>query len=161
MHPFCLCNRLLFGIPFAILLAGATLTVMSALLSLGANQAKKVVKKSSLECGPVTAIYLDEIKDPAMQQDFLENIVSLPSDISKTILLFMSPQALKNHSFWQFLVKELITRGLLRFVDADDIHLFLHFGMACCLKFSSLEELLFQHLLADGPQLVNYINFFS
>jgi hypothetical protein len=103
-----------------------------------------------LECGPVTAFYLNEIKDPAMQQDLLENVVSLRSNISKTILLFMSPQALQNHSCWQFLVKELITRGLLRFVDVDDNYLFLHFGMTCHLKFSSLKELLFQHLLADA-----------
>lgn len=63
---------------------------------------------------------------------------------------FVQQHALQKHSCWQFLVKELITRGLLLLPVVNDIRLFLHFGMTFRLKFSALKELLFQHLLADA-----------
>jgi hypothetical protein len=65
-------------------------------LSLGADQAKKALQKTSLAFGYVTAFHLDERKDPAMQQDLIEKLLLLvPS--KKTILLFMLPQALQNN----------------------------------------------------------------
>ena len=135
---------------FAVLLAGVTLTI-TPLLSLGADQAKKVLLNASVEFGSVTAFHHDEMKDPAtMQMDLVEKLLSLPSDTTKTVLLFMSPQALQNNTCWQVLVKKLLISCLLRFVALNEIHLFVHFGMTFRLEFAALKELLFQYLLGDS-----------
>jgi hypothetical protein len=112
-------NPLLLQETFAVLLlAGVMLTVMP-LLPLGTNQGNKVMENASLDFGPIISFYLDEINNPALQQDHLEKLVLIPTSYSTTkmILLFMSLQAcLHNHSGWQFLLKELIPCGLLWFV---------------------------------------------
>jgi superfamily II DNA helicase RecQ len=66
-----------------LLLAGVTITSSLPLLSLGTNQ----TNNATLEFGLVTVFLLNEIKDPAMQQNLLEKLVLLPScDTTKTIL---------------------------------------------------------------------------
>jgi hypothetical protein len=67
----------------AILLAGVTLTIVTPHFYLDADQATKVLQKASLEFGSVTAFHLDEIKDPAKQQDLIQRLLLCPSDTTK------------------------------------------------------------------------------
>ncbi len=86
---------------FAVLLALVLrLPAITPLLSQGADEAN-----AYLAFGYLTVLQLDEVKDAAMQ------LLLLPSDTTKMILLFIStqPLLLQNNSCWQLLlVKELL-----------------------------------------------------
>ena len=107
----CLCIPLLLVHPtgggksgirdtFAILQAGVTLTV-TPLPLLGSDENYKIFKNASSEHGIVTSFHLDEVKGEEAQKALTDKLGSLPSDVTKTVLLFISPQALQNNAIRQ------------------------------------------------------------
>ena len=109
----------------ADVLLGVTICICP-LLSLGADQTKKLLSKSDANQKAITAFHLDELSNSAIGKlkRFLQSSAYLNSPTS--IVLFASPQAITTR-YYPF-VNWLITRDLIRFVVVDEIHLAVHFG---------------------------------
>ena len=104
----------------SVLCRGVSLTIVPV-LSLGADQRKKVIDKVSQCCGRIISIHVDEIKNALSAKDALTRTLLLPDDTKKYVLLFASPQAIVDKPHWKQFLKDLITRKLLRLVAVDEI----------------------------------------
>ena len=101
---------------------GITLCI-SPLLSLGADQTRKVMESAHDDRFIVASFHLDEMSQESIKQ-LLSSLKVLPSD--KTVFIFTSPQAIVNRN--DELRDYLITNKLIRFIVVNDIHLVNHFG---------------------------------
>ena len=108
----------------ADVLLGVTICICP-LLSLGTDQAKKLISKSHANQNAVTAFHLDELSNSAIGKlkRFLENPAYLNCPTS--IILFASPQAITTR--YNPFVNWLITHDLICFIVVDEIHLAVHF----------------------------------
>ena len=85
---------------------GVTLCVCP-LLSLGADQSKKVLSKSGNDCTSIASFHLDELSSKAIKA--LKLWLETPGNLaSKSIIIFTSPQAFQNY-YYPFL--RLIASG--------------------------------------------------
>ena len=87
-------------------LCGITLTVVP-LLSLGADQARKINSSVDASTQPISSIHLDELSDHEAKALFA-TLTSLPHQPSQAVFLFCSPQ---------FLVKPFVQSFLKSIVD--------------------------------------------
>ena len=129
----------------SVISRGISLTIVPV-LSLGADQRKKVIDKANQSCGRIISIHIDEITNTVSAIDIIKNILLLPDDTKKTILLFASPQAIVDKPHWKQFLKELIKRNLLRLVAVDEIQLFVHYGLSFRHQFAMLSTTLFKDL---------------
>jgi superfamily II DNA helicase RecQ len=134
----------------AVVLGGITLTIVP-LLSLGADQTRKLNARAAQDDAPTMAFHLDEMKSPQEQQRLADRLLLLPDDTTKTILLFSSPQFLQKSPILLPALKQLVTNKLLRLLAIDEIHLFVHFGLSFRSEFAWLKDNLFHHVLAPTP----------
>ena len=93
-------------------------------LSLGADQRKKVIDKASQPYGQIISIHLDEIKNHNAVKEIIKHTLLLANNTKKTILLFSSPQAIVDNPHWKQFLKVLLMQKLLRLVAVDKIQLF-------------------------------------
>lgn len=79
----------------ADVVGGVTICICP-LLSLGVNQAKKVLSKTHLDCRSITAFHLDELSTDAIKKlkGFFQSADYTKSNTS--IIIFASPQAITN-----------------------------------------------------------------
>ena len=115
-------GKTLFFNTIVVCLKGTTLCI-SPLLSLGADQTRKVMESAHDDRFIVAYFHLDEMSQESIKQ-LLSSLKVLPSD--KTVFIFTSPQAIVNHN--DELRDYLITNKLIRFIVVNDIHLVNHFG---------------------------------
>ena len=128
---------------------GVTLCICP-LLSLGADQSKKVLSKSGTNCKSVASFHLDELSANAIRA--LKLWLETPGNLaSKSIMIFTSPQAFQNyfHSFLSF----MINRDMVRLVVVDKIHLVSHFGSSIRKEFAGLKSKLFKAIKSPIPML--------
>ena len=132
----------------ADVVGGVTICICP-LLSLGADQAKKILSKTKTDCRSITAFHLDELSTDALKKlkTFFQS-ANYPN--SKTsIILFASPQAISSR--YKVFVDYLIKRNLIRFVVMDEIHLAVHFGSSFRKEFLLLKESFFSKLNQNIP----------
>jgi len=129
---------------------GVTLCICP-LLSLGADQSKKVLSKSGTNCKSVASFHLDELSANAIRA--LKLWLETPGNLaSKSIMIFTSPQAFHNY-FYSFL-SFMINRDLVRLVVVDEIHLVSHFGSSIRKEFAGLKSKLFKAIKSPTPMLL-------
>ena len=132
----------------ADVLRGVTICICP-LLSLGADQAQKLLLKSGLDPRSITAFHLDELSFSAIGKlkAFFESD-AYPS-CNTSIVLFASPQAISDRfkPFIQFLIR----RNVISFVVVDEIHLAIHFGSSFREEFLLLKEVFFSKINANIP----------
>ncbi len=128
---------------------GVTLCVCP-LLSLGADQSKKVLSKSGSDCKSIASFHLDELSSKAIKA--LKMWLETPGNLaSASIIIFTSPQAFQNY-YYPFL-QFLIQRDMLRLVVVDEIHLVTHFGSSFRKEFDELKSKLFNAIKSPLPML--------
>ena len=138
-------GKLLVRDVHSVLCRGVSLIIVPV-LSLGADQSKKVIDKANQSCGRIISIHLDEIKNKNAAAEIIKKTLSLPDNTKKIILLFASPQAIVNKPHWKHFLKALIARNLLRLVVVDEIQLFVHYGLSFRHQFAMLSTTLFRDL---------------
>ena len=79
------------------------------ILSLGADQHKKVIDKVNQLCGQIISIYLDKIKNLDTANEIIKCTLLLPNDTKKTVLIFVSPQTIVDKPHWKKFLKDLLT----------------------------------------------------
>ena len=85
---------------YSVLFRGVTLTIVP-ILSLGFNQKVKLQKKAVQSYGRIIPIHLDEILDIAKAKLIIADILKLPSNTTKSIIIFVSPQCLTTKLHWE------------------------------------------------------------
>ena len=132
----------------ADVLLGVTICICP-LLSLGADQAKKLLSKSHANQKAITAFHLDELSNSAIGK--LKRFLETPAYLNcpTSIILFASPQAITTR-YYPF-VNWLINRNIIRFVVVDEIHLAVHFGNSFRDEFLKLKDLFFNKLKSTVP----------
>ena len=129
---------------YSVLFRGVTLTIVP-ILSLGSDQKVKLKKKARQSYGRIIPIHLDEIRDIAQAKMLIADILKLPSDTTKSIVIFASPQCLTKPHWEEFFVK-LHKNEFLRLIAIDEIQLFVHYGLSFRKEFASLSTTLFKHI---------------
>ena len=131
-------------------LLGVTICICP-LLSLGADQTKKLLSKSHANQKAITAFHLDELSNSAIGKlkRFLQSSAYLNSPTS--IVLFASPQAITTR-YYPF-VNWLITRDLICFVVVDEIYLAVHFGNSFRDVSLKLKDVFFKKLKSSIPMV--------
>ena len=131
-------------------LHGITLCICP-LLSLGADQTKKIFSKTFSDCTSITAFHLDELSNTAIGK--LKRFLDKPANHtnSKSIILFASPQAITRR--YNPLLQYLINRNLIRLLVVDEIHLVSQFGNSFREEFLLLKDMLFKKLNPSIPML--------
>ncbi len=142
-------KRLVFN-AVASVLKGITLCICP-LLSLGANQTKKIFSKTFTDCKSITAFHLDELSNNAVLK--LKRFLDQPDNptTTKSIIIFVSPQAITGR--YNPLIQYLINRKLIRLIVVDEIHLVSHFGNSFREEFLQLKEMLFKKIDPSVPML--------
>ena len=130
---------------YHVLFRGVTLTIVP-ILALGSDQKVKIQNKAVQNFGRVISIHIDEVRDTAQANDIIKEILSLPSDTTKSILLFASPQALVTKSNWKQFIIKLIDKKMLRLVAVDEVQLFVHYGLSFRKEFAMLSATMFNHM---------------
>ena len=133
----------------AAVIKGVTICVCP-LLSLGADQSKKVLSKSGANCKSIASFHLDELSSKAIRA--LKQWLETPGNLSSTsIIIFTSPQAFENHyyTFLDFMIKQ----NMVRLVVVDEIHLVAHFGSSFRKVFQVLKSKLFMAIKSPIPML--------
>ena len=144
----------------SVLCRGVSLTIVPV-LSLGADQQKKVIDKANQSCGRVISIHLDEIKNPTAAKEIIKRTLLLTDDTKKTILLFASPQAIVDKPHWKQFIQDLTKRKLLRLVAVDEIQLFVHYGLSFRHQFAMLSTTLFRDLKVGGIKTKIHVLFMT
>ena len=129
-------------------LLGVTLCICP-LLSLGADQTKKVLSKTDPNCKSITAFHLDELSNSAIGK--LKQFFERPDydNSSTSIIIFASPQAITGK--YNPFIEYLINRKLICFLVVDKIHLATHFGNSFRKEFLLLKDKLFQKINYSVP----------
>jgi superfamily II DNA helicase RecQ len=128
-----------------IVLGGVALTIVP-LLSLGADQTLKVNSQATQDCLTAAAFHLDELS--LTEFDNLHSgIADLAPGSTKLVHLFSSPQALLKPTGKRIL-DLLFHRKILRLIDIDEIHLFVHFARSFRSEFKALRPVLFDRVRA-------------
>jgi len=127
-------------------LKGVTLCI-SPLLSLGADQTRKVMKLA-MNDDSISAFHIDEMNDLS-----INHVLRSLKELSplKTVFLFTSPQCIvrRHCGFFQ----SILRLSLIRFVVVDEIHLVNHFGRTFRDEFGLLRAAFFQKLPVNTPML--------
>ena len=122
------------------------------LLSLGADQTKKIFSKKVVDCTSITTFHLDGLSNSAIAKlkSFLDNPANLTN--TKSVIFFASPQAIMDR--YNSLVKYLIKRNLIRLmIVVDKIHLVSHFGNSFREEFLLLKDKLLKKINPSIPML--------
>ena len=132
----------------ADVVGGVTICICP-LLSLGADQAKKVLSKTHLDCRSITAFHLDELSTDAIKKlkGFFQSADYTKSNTS--IIIFASPQAITNQ--YKPFIDYLIKCNLISFVVVDEIHLAVHFGCSFRKEFLLLKDSFFLKVNPNIP----------
>ncbi len=133
----------------AAALKGITLCIVP-LLSLGADQAKKLIDSTQNAARFITGFHLDEL--PISEHANLITQVKDYATRNKTVILFTSPQALlrTNSPILPYLLSD---EAPLSMIVMDEIHLACHFGKSFRKEFSELKSHLFQKIHTSIPLL--------
>ena len=129
----------------SVLCCGVLLTIVPV-LSLGADQRKKVIDKASQSRGCIISIHLDDIKNPDAVNEIIKCTLLLRDETQNTVLLFASLQVIVYKLYWKIFLKDLLTQKLLRLVMVDEIQLFVNYGLSSRHQFSILSNTLFSWL---------------
>ena len=108
---------------------GVSLIVIPVLL-LCADFSLKVRKKASQGCRRVVYIHLDKIQNATDAKRTIDSIERLPLKTKKTIMLFASPQALVDKTYWKSFIAGLIDKQMLYLIVVDEIQLFVYYGLS-------------------------------
>ena len=128
---------------------GVTICVCP-LLSLGADQSKKVLSKSGTNCKSIASFHLDELSSTAIKA--LKTWLEVSGNLASTsIMIFTSPQAFQNY-YYSFL-DYMIVHNMVRLVVVDKIHLVTHFGSSFRKEFEGLKSKLFKAIKSQIPML--------
>uniref|UniRef100_A0A7S3V4R0 DNA 3'-5' helicase n=1 Tax=Chaetoceros debilis TaxID=122233 RepID=A0A7S3V4R0_9STRA len=132
----------------ADVLGGVTIFICP-LLSLGADQAKKLLSKTHLDCRSITAFHLDELSTDAIKKlkGFFQSAEYIKSTTS--IIFFASPQAITKR--YKPFIDYLIKCNLISFVVVDEIHLAVHFGSSFTKEFLLLKDSFFLKVNPNIP----------
>ena len=133
----------------AAALKGITLCILP-LLSLGADQVKKLIDTTQQSAKFITGFHLDEL--PLSQHENLINLLKSYDTRNRTVILFCSPQSLLriNSPVLPYLLSDLAP---LSMIVMDEIHLACHFGKSFRKEFSALKSALFQKIDESIPLL--------
>ena len=125
---------------------GVTL-VIEELLAVATNQKSKV-RYASNAYGPVLAYQLDSLKNPLLVNKLQSKLLALKKTSNCTLSLYSSPEYLMRQP-WRTLIISLINNGVLKLVCADEIHLYVMFGLTSRKEFIMLKDLIFKHLIDE------------
>ena len=93
----------------SVLYRGVLLRIVPV-LSIGADQHKKVIDKARQSFGQIISIYFDEIKNTDAANEIIKCTLLLLDDTKKTVLLFSSPQATVDKPHWKQFLMDLLTQ---------------------------------------------------
>ena len=127
-------------------LKGVSLFI-SPLLSLGANQARKLLSLTPNDRN-ITGFHVDELNRCEIDL-ILDNIKNLRQE--KSLFLFASPQSIviKHKLFFD----EIISLKVINFIAVDEIHLVSHFGNTFRCEFNMLKRTLFNRIKHSIPMM--------
>ena len=122
-------------------LKGITLCIMP-LLSLGADQVKKLIANTTGNKSIITGFHLDDI--PSNHLDELINLMKNYNPL-KTVIIFASPQSLlkERSPVLPYLISD---ECKLSMVVIDEIHLVTHFGLSFRKEFCDLKDVLLRKI---------------
>mmetsp|Transcript_10654 Transcript_10654/g.15037 ORF Transcript_10654/g.15037 Transcript_10654/m.15037 type:complete len:201 (-) Transcript_10654:50-652(-) len=120
---------------YSVLFRGVSLTIVPT-LALGLDQKDKVWKRAHQTFGRVIPIHVDEILSMDVAKNLISMVKSLPSDTTKSIMFFASPQILTEKKHWKKFFQTLISQNLLRLIVVDEIQLFVHYALSFRTKFA-------------------------
>jgi hypothetical protein len=93
-------------------MGGVALTIVP-LLSLGADQTKKLKELSSVNNCIIESIHLDEYRDESDQKQIRKFLASTTENTSQTIYIFSSPQAITKSEIYQAIIATIYNLSLL------------------------------------------------
>lgn len=94
----------------------------------------------------MVSIHLDEIQNISDAKIIIYSIELLPVSTKKTVMLFASPQALVDKSYWKQFITGLIEKKMLRLIAVDKIQLCVHYRLSFCLQFAILSTTIFKQI---------------
>ena len=96
---------------YSVIFRGVSLCIVP-ILSLGSDQKVKINIKANQNYGRIIPIHIDEIRDVTQALAFIKEILGLPIDTTKTIILFASPQSITSKPYWEIFIVDLHTKGI-------------------------------------------------
>ena len=123
-------------------IGGITICI-TPLLSLGADQFRKLLKRTSSE-NTISAIHLDEYNNEDLHE--IKSFLTTYNGINSTLIIYASPQRLTRHSTGASILSLLQRRRLIRFIVVDEIHLYTHYAKTFRNEFALLKPKLLHKL---------------